>query len=931
MTPREPKHMAKTNLLHRAIAVAAVALLVSCGDDDAATLLASAKTYLAKRDDRAAVIQLKGALQKQPELAEARFLLGRTLLDAGDPVSGEVELRKAMALKYPMSQLAPALVRALVMQGQAGRAIQDYGTTQLEPAAAAAELKVALATAYAQLGDSEKAQAALDVALRADPDSTQALLMQARLKFAAKDIDGAFAALERVIARQPTNHEALQLKGDLIYSAKGDADAAMKAHRRALAARPDWLPSHTSIIEMLLARDDLVGARKQMEALEHVLPNHPQTRYLQARLAYQGRDYKTAREKAQLLLSTSPDDVRALMIAGAIELRAGSLGRAEDFAAKAVRRAPDSVPARRLMARIQLRAGEAQQAQETLQPLLDKPGLDAETLNLVAQAALQLGDVAAAETAFGRAAKLNPGDARSRTALALADFSHGKADAALSRLQEIAASDTGTVADMAIVSARLRQRDYDAALKAIDSLEAKQADKPLASQLRGQVMLARQDPAGARASFAKALSIDPLYFPAAASLATLDLRDRKPDDARKRFEDQLAIDPNNLRALLAIVELRARAGAGKPELSALLEKAIRLNPTAAAPRALLVDLYLRSNDKRAALAAAQEGVAALPESPELLDLLGRAQLASGDATQALASFNKLASLRRTSPQPLLRVADAQMALHDIAAARDSVNRAIALAPAYLPARRGLIMVEIAAGNAEQAMAVARTMQQEHPKDSIGYLYAGEIEAFQRKWDAASAAYRKGLARAPSSELAVKLHASLVAGAKAREADVFAAGWIAQHPQDAAFLSYLGDAAVAQHDLVTAEARYLALAKLQPDSALALNNLAWVTHKLKKPGAIAYAEKANALQPDQPDILDTLATVLADEGQATKALEIEKKAIALNPDSPPLRLNLAKLYLKTGDKAQAKAELLALSKLGDKFGGQAEVGELLKTL
>ena len=64
-------------------------------------LLASAKDYLAKKDNRAAVIQLKSALQKQPDLAEARFLLGRTLLEGGDAVSGEVELRKALDLKYP--------------------------------------------------------------------------------------------------------------------------------------------------------------------------------------------------------------------------------------------------------------------------------------------------------------------------------------------------------------------------------------------------------------------------------------------------------------------------------------------------------------------------------------------------------------------------------------------------------------------------------------------------------------------------------------------------------------------------------------------------------------------------------------------------------------------------------------------------------------
>ena len=52
--------------------------------DNPDALLSSAKDYLAKNDRKAAVIQLKNALEKRPDFAEARFLLGQTLLGAGD-------------------------------------------------------------------------------------------------------------------------------------------------------------------------------------------------------------------------------------------------------------------------------------------------------------------------------------------------------------------------------------------------------------------------------------------------------------------------------------------------------------------------------------------------------------------------------------------------------------------------------------------------------------------------------------------------------------------------------------------------------------------------------------------------------------------------------------------------------------------------------
>ena len=913
------------------IVLAALAL-AGCGDESPEKRVAAAKEYLQKKDTKAAVIEIKNALQANPELGEARYLLGSTLLAEGNVVAAEVELRKALQAKYAEDAVVPDLARSMLMLGQAKKLIDEFGATKLAKPAAEASLQTTLAAAHAALGKTEQAQAALDAALAADATSAPAVLVSARQKAGARDFDGALAVVEGVITREPANTEAWKLKGDLLLYTKNQPDEALAAYRKALEVDAKYGPAHVAILSLLLQQGKTDDAAKQLEQLKSFAANSPQVKFFEAQLAYQNKDFKRVRELAQPLLQQAPGNAQLLQLAGAAELQLGAVAQAEIYLAKAVQLAPQLAPARRLLIATYLRSGQPAKALAALNAAAGKDGnLEPGLYSLAGEVYLQSGDAKKAEEYFAKALKLDPDSARKRTAVAITHLASGQTAGALDELQDIAASDAGVTADLALVSVHVRRKEFDQALAAVAKLEAKQPDKPIAANLRGRIQLAQKDNAAARKSFERALEIDPNFFAAAASLAAMDLADKKPDDAKKRFETLLAKNPKNGPALLALAQLAAVNGAGKDEVAALLSKAVDANPTDAAPRLLLIDLLLRHKDNKQALSVAQNAVTALPDSADLLSALGRVQQVSGDVNQAIATYGKLVAMQPLSPVPHVRLAEAQVVNKDLKAAELSLRKALEIKPDMLEAQRGLVLLAMDGKRYDEALKLSRTVQQQRPKELVGYAMEGDIAAAQKHWDAAAAAYRAGLQRGASTELAIKLNAVLVASGKTAEAERFQAAWRKDHPKDQAFLLHLGELALARKDYEGAEKAYRSVLELQPDSAMALNNLAWTMGTLKKEGAVAYAEKANQVAPNQPAFMDTLAMLLADQKDYARAIDLQLKALELQPASAGLRLNLAKIYLKAGDNAKAKTELDTLAKLGEKFPAQAEVSAMLKSL
>jgi putative PEP-CTERM system TPR-repeat lipoprotein len=347
--------------------------------------------------------------------------------------------------------------------------------------------------------------------------------------------------------------------------------------------------------------------------------------------------------------------------------------------------------------------------------------------------------------------------------------------------------------------------------------------------------------------------------------------------------------------------------------------------------AALVAYHLEAGNLDAASVAAQAAVTAMPQSLDMLELQARTLLQRGEAQQALSSYAKMTSLAPRDPRGHVGTIDIHLRTNDLDDARRAVDRALQAAPGTPALQTQAFLVAVRSRQAPQALAIARKLQAERPGDAQGWILEAELEASQQKWGPAALVYRKAMDKAGADGVLLKYLHVLDLDGRATEARAFAAARLKAEPNDLALRFYLGDKAQREGDLKLARQHYQDLLKRQPDHVPALNNLAGLQLAMKQPGALAMAKQAALLAPRQPAVLDTLAQAQAAEGSLGDAITTERQAVTLAPEAADLRLALAKLLVRNGDRAEARQHLGKLAALGTGFGKQAEVAGLLQDL
>jgi len=471
-----------------------------------------------------ALVEAEAAVRIDPADADGHLVLGQVLQSHAEGEGGEAALKKAAAAYEQALRLRPGDVLTVLT----------------------------LAHVYGQLQQHDEAARMWERYLEFDPGSFDGYIQLGVHQLARGDSAAAAAALQKALKVQPDSARAHHALGE-IYARARETDQAILHYRKALELEPRNVSVRVTLGDLLFR------ARRFPEALaeaDAILAADPQNRYaldLQARAFRETRQFDRATAAIDRLLKADPADLKASYLAVTVaEAR-------RDFAAAVA-----------LLEKIlgRSRAGEA-----------DGAGNDRVFLVHLGMAFQQLGRHHESADAFRRAAAIGDPDPALLGQQVDALLQAKDNDAALATVREARTRHPSDRDLLALEANVLRARgDLEGGRALIEALRQQAPrDAAVLAQVADFHRRALQYPA-AEATLREARALDPRNLRVLFQLGAVLERQKRHDDAEAAFREALAVEPRSAPILNYLGYMNADRNVRVAEAAQLIERALDIDP-----------------------------------------------------------------------------------------------------------------------------------------------------------------------------------------------------------------------------------------------------------------------------------------------------------------------------------------------------------------
>lgn len=886
----------------------------------------------------AAIIQLKNALQLNPEHVPSLVLTAETYIAQDRPSAAEEALIKARVLGADRRFINLNLAEVYRRQGKYQSILNEISTRNL-PANTAANILGYKSIAWLSLGKKNKAQELVEESESIVPTTSfRTLIAKTLIAISNRDFDASIRLGEQLTQNFPQRSQSWNTYASALH-ASGQLQGARKAYTKAVETSPMFVDARVSKSALELDLNNLEEANNDLQFLKKNFPYEPRAAYLRALLYTKLSPEDFAKKSfeelkicteiiARLPQSRVSSDKQLPMVAAQAHYGLSEFESSKSYLSLYLKKNNQDPGANRLMGDILLKLNDPVAAIKFLKPAFQRQPQDTKVISLLATAYSKAGHHEKATELLEQLQKSDKSNTDLEDRLAITLLQAGHHESGIAQLSSAVNNDTAnSQSGFQLVIALLKNGRYDEALKIAKGLAEENPHNIAFLNLLGIAQHSAGNISPARESFQTALKIQPTSTSTTINLAKLEAKSGNAQRAHEALQRALTDNPESSQVMLALARLERNADNIESALK-LAEKARLQDIDNIDIRVFLMELYVIDQQYENAVTLALDTNILANNSYESKITLARVYQQTEQPRKALAIYKQQVKAIGFHTERLYDLAQAMMALKAYTDARHALFKAIEGNPKHLPSRVSFISLLLLTGEHNTAIEHSNQLVDIYPKEAIAYLMLADSQFALKQLKSASTSYSKGLSVGFLPELALGLSRTQSAqGQQQQSLETLQRYW-QEHPAIGAAYSIQ---LIEENKLLKAKATLEQLIESTQSNASHLNNMAYVLDELGSPEALRYAQRAHRASPENPYINDTVGWLMVKAGMPEQGLKYLRQAAVRASNVPEIRYHIGKALLDLGRNAEAKQELKASVDSGESFNGIADAKALLKSL
>lgn len=735
-------------------------------------------------------------------------------------------------------------------------------------------------------------------------------------------------------SHDPKVLEQKYLQKGKAYAEKGKYLEAAIEFQNAIQVDSRFEPARYELALCYLKRGAVQQAYVELARAVEIAPDDLKAQLEFSQLLLAGRRPADARAHAEIVLQNDPNNAQAQVILSQAEAAQGNLQKAIGEAQKALQMDPNRSSSYGNLALLQERNNDPVHAEQNFKKAL---ALDPKSV----PAAVAAGRFYAsqkrwpdAEHEFQAAISLSPDDAALRSLLAGLYLNEGRKDRAEQYLQDTKNSaplKDNPAGYRLLGEFYLSQGELDKASSEFASLySAHPKDLQTAKTYTSVLILQNRIDDAAKVD-AAILKTSPSDYEAQILQGQILIRQGKPNDAIPLLQAATQAAPDNSAAHYNLG--LAFAGVSNfGEAQRQWTEAARLRPDSPDPERAMANYAAHSQNTALLIDSSEQLMRIEPHSSEGYVFHAQALLMKHDRAGAESDLKKAMQVAPKDPAPYARMGDLSYTEKQFDEATKFYSQALELNPAAADALAGLVNVDLA--RKQPALAVQRVLSQiaRVPNKSDFYLLLGQAELRNQDSAKAESAFEKATELDKNNVVAFMFLATTeTARGSADQALANYQRGIRENPKDVRLYVLLGTLLEGKGEWQKAEDEYQHALAVEPDYAIAANNLAYLMleHSGNINVALSLAQTARRGLPNLSNTADTLGWAYYYQGAYSSAISSLQEAVNENPQDATYHYHLGMAYEKADKHANASKEFKAALQINPNYPQAGEIKQLLQ--